>query len=202
MTKNLKTILAILTISLFPFLVGMVSLWVNGKMASPKWESLGSPPETPVRFIAGYVGDAGHLVNDAEGNKIYMGRETKVYIETVASNIYECCSRAKSSLVWNKIEKDKVKEVNWAESCLKNGKDENKKHIEDEIDNYAIYWCGENDVGRAYYGLSKDGTIWIWKQDTRWIDPVILFCKSFSVGIFLIIASAVILEVRRKLSQK
>ena len=85
---------------------------------------------------------------------------------------------------------------------MKNGTDENKKHIEDEIDNYALYWCGENDYGRVYYGLRRDGTVWIWKQDARWIDGGILFCKYSVFGAILVAAVAGILEVRRKRSQK
>ena len=195
MHKSPKTIWVVLVtifVSLFPFIFAIVSLRIYGELNYPKWESLDSPPETPVRFIAG------NIENDESGDlKNYKGRKTKIYVETTTGNIYQCCS--KDSLAWEKVKKDDVKEANWAGYCLKNGRDENIKHIEGEIDSYALYWCGEADFGTVYYALRKDGTVWVWKQYGRWIDGGILFCKSFSVGIFLIIVVAIVLEVRKRM---
>lgn len=71
--------------------------------------------------------------------------------------------------------------------------DDKRRHIKDEIDNYAIYWCGEWDYGEAYYSIRKDGSVWIWKYFGRFPDWVISICGIPFIGLTIAIIIVTIL---------
>ncbi len=185
MHRNLRTILPFMFLLIFP-VAGYIWGIMLSKGVLVKWESLGLPPETPTRFIAGYVGD--NLNSNA-----YKGRETKIYVEGVKGNIYQCCSG--DNLFWTEVRKSEVKELNWTD-CLINridkGVDKGRKHIENEIDNYAIYWCGEFDSGRVYYAIDNRGTVWVWKSYSHFPNDALLACFFMIVGLLLAVIILII----------
>src|SRR5687768_16481483 len=139
MSKKLNlTMLSLLSLCIIP-VAGIVGVRLFGEKISVTWESLGSPPESPTRFVAGKVGEY-------PGGETYNGRETTIYVETSSGKIYRCCSNGNTS--WLETTKNDVIERNWAKECLRDKEDENRKHLDKEIDNYAVYWCGEFDYGQ------------------------------------------------------
>lgn len=144
-----------------------------------RWESIGSPPEKPISIFAGRVSDFPFADSIFSGT-IYKGRKILVYVKTESGNFYQCCS--KTNPLWSPIESTKIEELNWLDCALGD-----RKHLKDEIDNYALYWCGEFDYGRAYYAIKKDGTVWVWKHYGRFPDEAIPVC-GYPITGFIIMA--------------
>ena len=81
-----------------------------------------------------------------------------------------------------KVKKKNIKEINWLDCAFGD-----RKHLDDEIDNYALYWCGEFDYGRAYYAIRKDGTVWLWKHFGNFPDEAIPGCGYPTIGIIVML---------------
>jgi hypothetical protein len=143
-----------------------------------RWESIGSPPEKPIRIVAGQVRDAS--TTSIFFGKVDKGREIIVYVETELGHFYQCCSKTNS--MWSPVESSNIEEINWLDCALGD-----RKHLEDEIDNYAIYWCGEFDYGRAYFAIRQDGTVWLWKHYGRFPDEAIPICGYPIIGLIVMV---------------
>jgi len=175
MVKTLRVILLIILV-LFNPITGLIFGLLSFNGAFVRWHSLGKPPEVPTRILAADV------------------RDTGVAVETVSGQIYECCFGSDLSS-WAKRSPNEVQENN-IPGCL--DEKDRGKHLRNEIDNYAVSWCGEFDYGNAYYAIGNDNNVWVWKHSGVFPDWVIQLCIYPGVGIIISLVVFVFIRMTTK----
>lgn len=149
------------------------------------WHRLPTPPDKPVKIIAGQVGDY-------PGGWPYRGRPTVIYIQTVSQKIYSCCEKSLSG--WVERSAVQAKEINFRD--CKGQNQHVQRHLSREIDVYDVNWCGEWDWGEADYAIRNDGTIWVWSTYGRFPDWTVPVCGGPLIGMML--ASLLVTVINRR----
>ncbi len=164
--RRIKYLLVALLILINP-ISGLLYGYLDEIGAFHQWESLGTPPEKPINILAAKLRGIG------------------VDVITESGQIYECCNSENQSS-WSKVSMDEVRVFNWID-CLNGGGDEGKRYLKDQIDHYAVYWCGEWDYGHAYYAIRRDGSVWAWKQSSDTFEMIIRLCGYPLIGLVMAI---------------
>jgi hypothetical protein len=168
--RSFCSLTACLIIVVSSFSGGLVSYLVL-KDTFTSWESLGSPPEKPVKISGGRVeGYPGGMIG------FYRGRKTDLYVETVTGQIYCWCQGEGGG--WEEVQKSRVEKIvdygcSPSSISLPNG----------SIDSAVMAWCGEWDWGQINFALNNDGTVWKRSHFGRFPDWMIdLFCIGPGLG--------------------
>jgi hypothetical protein len=135
------------------------------------WVSLGSPPEAAAEILGGGS-------RSCPGGAVYLGRETYLYVESIAGRIWYCCVEQRNS--WQEVKRSQVEEV--VDYCGSSSDEPGPSPPPGVVDSLSIRWCGEWDWGQANYVVRDDGTVWMWRRFGRFPDWIVPVCGGPVVG--------------------